>query len=323
MNLISQEKSKKIFKYIFRFNSFLSFHNVILDDISLKDLYNFIRFTKNEDGVTIQDMFALFFFDNVQFSVKEISLEEKLEKKQLKINNNNNTFDRNISLDRNEEEKYFIDFISFLIDILNQIEQAKEQVIFRADFILEDLFRIFDKEMKGFITKEDFKDTLKLFEVPINESEINSIYNTFSQDENYMNFKDFSCMIIPYNDKNYQDILFKRTDFSSHDYYISLDKISPCTKYLIQNLFKLLLSSETRIKNQKESFPDNYINIFFNKVFPKISHDKKVLSPDDLYNFLYNSNIIFTQGEFNLICNRLDKGHKMEFFEDDFEYLLK
>ena len=304
---------------------------MILEQNCLKELYNLICFSKNEDGVTIQDMYALFFFDNVQFRINDIQLEEKMEKKQHEqlinqnnINNNNNFIDNiKLTIERDEDEIYFIDFISILIDILNQIEQAKEQLIFRADFILEDLFRIFDKDLKGYITKEDFKNSLKSFEVKIKESEINSIYNTFSQDENNMNFRDFTCMLIPYNNKNYQDILFKRTDFSSHDFYISLDKISPGTKYLIQNLFNILLSSETRIKNEKGNFPDNYIDIFFKKVYPKISHDKKIVSPDDLYEFLYNSNIIFTQGEFNLICNRLDKGHKMQFFEDDFEFLLK
>ena len=62
-------------------------------------------------------------------------------------------------------------------------------------------------------------------------------------------------------------------------------------KYHFNNLQKKEELS-TLFGNDGVAEVSNYINIFFNKVFPKISHDKKVLSSDDLYIF-YIIQILF------------------------------
>ena len=315
-------------------------YSISLDDLyeflnlnftDIQDLFNLLNVSNNSDNQIIyKDIENIFYFD----SLKENNIKNKniYDNMNLYYNNNNNNID-NKEINLNEKiierkkniENEFINYISIVIDLLNNIEERKNQLVYRSDFNLEYLFKIFDNENKEFITKEDFKNGLKLFNINISLDEINLIFDVYNfSDSSNLSKEEFFYMLIPFNNKNYRDIIFKRNN-NVNKYYFNINELSKVTIYLIENLFKSIIYCENKIYSEKKNLSENIFDFFKNNILYKIinNDNQNNIEINQFYEYLKNSNIIiYLDRDFNLLCNRLDKKRKKYFTLDDFQDFL-
>ena len=93
---------------------------------------------------------------NLSNKNNQSNLNKEFEKEQLYNYNNNNS--PNIENNNNLttfEKKQFNDFLKLLMDGEKEIELNKIDLALKSDFNCEDAFRIFEKEGRGYITKDD------------------------------------------------------------------------------------------------------------------------------------------------------------------------
>lgn len=83
------------------------------------------------------------------------------------------------------EEEVFLNFLRDLIQVENSLEVIKSEVALKSDFNMEDIFSIFEKYSKGYISEFDLKDGLNgYFGVfPILE-EISALYKRYDTEKN-------------------------------------------------------------------------------------------------------------------------------------------
>ena len=310
-------------------------YSISLDDLyeflnlnftEIQDLFNLLNVSNNSDNQIIyKDIENIFYFD----SLKENNIKNKniYDNMNLFYDNNNKEINLNekvIETKKNIESE-FINYISIVIDLLNNIEERKNQLVYRSDFNLEYLFKIFDNENKEFITKEDFKNGLKLFNINISLDEINLIFDVYNfSDSSNLNKEEFFYMMIPFNNKNYRDIIFKRNN-NVNKYYFNINDLSKVTIYLIENLFKSIIYCENKIYSEKKNLSENIFDFFKNNILYKIinNDNQNNIEINQFYEYLKNSNIIiYLDRDFNLLCNRLDKKRKKYFTLDDFQDFL-
>ena len=313
-------------------------YSISLDDLyeflnlnftEIQDLFNLLNVSNNSDNQIIyKDIENIFYFD----SLKEKNIKNKniYENMNLIQNNKNNEI-KEIFLNekllepKKNIETEFINYISVVIDLLNNIEERKNQLVYRSDFNLEYLFKIFDNENKEYITKEDFKNGLKLFNINISLDEINLIFDVYNfSDSSNLNKEEFFYMMIPFNNKNYRDIIFKRNN-NVNKYYFNINELSKVTIYLIENLFKSIIYCENKIYSEKKNLSKNIFEFFKNNILYKIidNENQNNIEIKQFYEYLKNSNIIiYLDRDFNLLCNRLDKKRKKYFTLDDFQDFL-
>ena len=312
-------------------------YSISLDDLyeflnlnftDIQDLFNLLNISNNSDNQIIyKDIENIFYFD----SLKENNIKNKniYDNMNLFYNNNNNNKEINLNEKIIETKKNieseFINYISIVIDLLNNIEERKNQLVYRSDFNLEYLFKIFDNENKEFITKEDFKNGLKLFNINISLDVINLIFDVYNfSDSSNLNKEEFFYMMIPFNNKNYRDIIFKRNN-NVNKYYFNINDLSKVTIYLIENLFKSIIYCENKIYSEKKNLSENIFDFFKNNILYKIinNDNQNNIEINQFYEYLKNSNIIiYLDRDFNLLCNRLDKKRKKYFTLDDFQDFL-
>ena len=313
-------------------------YSISLDDLyeflnlnftDIQELFNLLNVSNNSDNQIIyKDIENIFYFD----SLKENNIKNKNIYDNMNLYNNNNNID-NKEINLNEKiierkkniENEFINYISIVIDLLNNIEERKNQLVYRSDFNLEYLFKIFDNENKEYITKEDFKNGLKLFNINISLDEINLIFDVYNfSDSSNLSKEEFFYMLIPFNNKNYRDIIFKRNN-NVNKYYFNINELSKVTIYLIENLFKSIIYCENKIYSEKKNLSENIFDFFKNNILYKIinNDNQNNIEINQFYEYLKNSNIIiYLDRDFNLLCNRLDKKRKKYFTLNDFQDFL-
>ena len=315
--------------YSISLDNLYEFLSYILKYTEVQDLFNLFNVSNNcNNQIIYKDIENIFYFD----SLKEKNIKNKniYENMNLIQNNKNNEI-KEIFLNekllepKKNIETEFINYISVVIDLLNNIEERKNQLVYRSDFILEYLFKIFDKENKEFITKEDFKNGLKLFGINISLDEINLIFNIYNfSDSSNLNKEEFFYMMIPFNNQNYRDIIFKRNNIVNK-YYFNINELSKVTIYLIENLFKSIIYCENKIYSEKKNLSKNIFEFFKNNILYKIidNENQNNIEIKQFYEYLKNSNIIiYLDRDFNLLCNRLDKKRKKYFTLNDFQDFL-
>ena len=138
--------------------------------------------------------------------------QENLKERQL---NNNDYKEFNQDLLSSFERKQFNNFLQLLMDGEKEIECNKIDLALKSDFNCEDAFRIFEKDGRGFLTKEDLKDGFNLLNLNLNDKDINLIMKRFDlKKKNNINFQEFFDMLVPF-DSEYRNIVEIRLPLSN------------------------------------------------------------------------------------------------------------
>ena len=171
--------------------------------------------------------------------------------KMNKFNNNNSSYDNNNNLS-SFEKKQFNDFLKLLMDGEKEIELNKIDLALKSDFNCEDAFRIFEKEGRGYITKEDLKFGFNSLGLSFNDIDINLIMKRFDlKKKNNINFQEFFDMMVPF-DSEYRNIVELRLPLSNCPFR-SFDVFSVDTMIYLKKVFISIIDFENKVNNIRKN----------------------------------------------------------------------
>ena len=228
---------------------------------------NFIRNIIKRIDINNDGRIDLNEFKNFFNTYKTTNIEELNLKKDNNINNNNLILNMNNQNDVSDFvfDNKFNDFITELMSIEEKIENAKIDLALRHDFNIENIFRFFDFDNKGYITINDFERGFNKLSLYPNPLEIKVVFNKYDSNmKNQINFGDLFDMFTPF-ERDYRIMVENRKPVEN-EFMLS-------TKIYLVNLIKEIISNENKLNYLKRQF------INFKKrlreIFADIDRDNK------------------------------------------------
>lgn len=137
------------------------------------------------------------------------------------------------------------------IDLDKDLEDAKNQLVLKSDFNLLDAFRHFDRDSRGYITKNELKEGFNYFGVfPTNE-QVYLVLRKFDTDnDGLLRYAEFSEIFAP-KSAEYSSILNDRVPS-----YLDSSKLSLIfsyeTKQLVKKVLDLTSGNENRVEELRQ-----------------------------------------------------------------------
>jgi Ca2+-binding EF-hand superfamily protein len=222
----------------------------------------------------------------------------------------------------NYEINQFNNFLKLLMDTEREIEEKKVDLSLKQDFNCEDAFRIFEKNGRGFLTKEDMKYGLYLLGVNYNDFIINLLFKRFNFEyKNEINYADFFDMLIPF-EKEYRNDIEERIPYSNS--FQCIEVFSEKTIKCLRNVLNTIINSEIKINEMRKRLSGLMRKL--KDIFRMF--DTKGLGFfefEDYINYLKKNQLLDESLNIDLLFIRLDKNRngKIYFSElaDEFEAL--
>ena len=150
------------------------------------------------------------------------------------------------------EIKQFNDFLKVLMQGEKEIELNKIDLALKSDFNCEDAFRIFEKEGRGFLTKEDIKFGFNSLGLNFNENDINLIMKRFDlKKKNNINFQEFFDMLVPFYSE-YRNIVELRLPLSNCPYR-AFNVFAVDTLIYLKKVFMSIIDFENKVNNMRKN----------------------------------------------------------------------
>ena len=238
--------------------------------------------------------------------------QENLKESQL-INNDYKEFNQDLL--SSFERKQFNNLLQLLMDGEKEIECNKIDLALKSDFNCEDAFRIFEKDGRGFLTKEDLKDGFNLLNLNLNDKDINLIMKRFDlKKKNNINFQEFFDMLVPF-DSEYRNIVEIRLPLSNCPFK-SFNVFKVDTLIYLKKVFMSIIDFENKLNNFRKNLYGislkikNIFNLFDKRDIGFFNFEDYVLYLKE--NGLYDDNL-----KIDLLFIRLDKNRngKIELYE--------
>ena len=183
--------------------------------------------------------------NNNNYNNSEINLNN------FNINTNNN-LQNNTNLNEFEKNQ-FNDFLKMLMKAETEIEQRKIDLSLNPDFNCEDAFRIFEKNGRGFLTKDDLKYGLYLLGINTSDFIINLLFKRFDlQKEDEINYADFFDILIPFEKKFRNDV--EQRPPRSFCAINNIEIFSEKTIICLRNVLNLIINLENEINEMRKGF---------------------------------------------------------------------
>jgi len=171
------------------------------------------------------------------------------------------------------EEETFLAYLKDLIEIENIQERAKCDLILRSDFNIDDAFRIFELDGRGFLTELDLKYGLHSLDIFPPDSEISLLFKRFDlRNEGVISFENFFEVFSPLN-REYRRTLENRLPSYSTS-YLKADVFTVLTKLNLKDLFILFLKYEARIEGWRQRL-NKMLRFNIREFFEKIDRASK------------------------------------------------
>ena len=217
-----------------------------------------------------------------------------INKEENETNNKNN-----ITKENSIEIKELNDYIKFLLKGENKIEDIKINLSKISDFSVEDAFRIFEKNGRGYFDRDDIKYGLSVLNIYPSEYNLDLFIKRFDlQKKGFISYEDFFDMVVPF-EKEYRLNMNKRIPKSNcpqSDLGREINNMLNC-------LFKFLIDFENKANIEKKS-----LNIDFKDVFNELDTEKQgYFNFDNFIDYLKGYNLIEENINPDLLYIRLDK----------------
>jgi hypothetical protein len=171
------------------------------------------------------------------------------------------------------EEETFVAYLKDLVDIENNIERAKRDLILRTDFNVDDAFGIFELDRRGYLSELDLKYGLHALDIIPSESEINLLFKRFDlRNQGAVSFDDFFVVFSPV-DREYRRTLENRLP-SYYRSYLKTEIFSVSTKLSLKDFLNLLLKYEARVEGWRQRLK-NLVRFNCREFFEKIDRSGK------------------------------------------------
>jgi Ca2+-binding EF-hand superfamily protein len=188
---------------------------------------------------------------------------EKIEKDSKSIEKENiNDYDKlkNISdiKDNSNDMKNFQNFLKILLEGENKIENMKIELCNNKEFNVEDTFRLFEKNGRGFLDIDDLKYGLGVLNLYPSEFNMKLFMKRYDlQNKGYITFADFFDIVVPFELKIREDVEKRIPKSNCPKIILSREIINSLKK-----LFKYLIEFETRVNIERKSVNINVKEVF-------------------------------------------------------------
>lgn len=160
---------------------------------------------------------------------------------------------RNIESYPPYEEKQFIEYLKVTMEAEGRIERQKIDLALRSDFNVEDAFRIFELDGRGYITEDDLKYGLNLLDIYATNSDIRLLMKRFDlQKEGVISFANFFDMVTPF-EKDYREMVENRPPNSTCSCRCP-EVFMYTTRLNLKNLFNTLIDLENGFNMRKRDY---------------------------------------------------------------------
>ncbi len=247
----------------------------------------------------------------------------KLKHNRFNFNNipqdNNNQIIKDINPNHIEEEQLIVYFRS-VMDAESQIENMKINISKLKDFNVECCFRIFEKTTFNCLNPNDIKCTLRELEILVSNSDLDNFFKRFDiEKKGFLDFADFFDIIIPF-DKNYRDSNeIKEPNCCDGN---SFDIFSYTTRIYLKNLFNAIFNYESKFNFIKINLTTLRLKLF--DLFKNLDiQNKGFFTVQDLSNYLHRNKIFTNMKDCNLLFIRLDKNRDGKVDYEEFKEELE
>jgi Ca2+-binding EF-hand superfamily protein len=221
----------------------------------------------------------------------------------LKNNQNDN---KNRIKNKNEyEENQFIDYLREAMLHESKIEQLKINLSLRSDFNWEEVFRIFELEGRGFLSKEDLIIGFNKFGIYPKDSDISLLLKRYDlKKEGFISYPDFFDLIVPFS--KYHRIMVDKRKINGENNMFNPNEFSRETLDCMRNVFVSIFNGEFILNKMRESFTS--LKMKFNDIFQlMVPIGKGFLGEKELAIFLQKIGIFKNSNDCDLIFLRLNK----------------
>ena len=271
--------------------------------------------------------------DNMNNSDNNININNKeryiINDEQIENNTNNKKLiksydmlknikneNKDVNKNKNEyEENQFIEYLKQAMLHESKIEQLKINLSLRSDFNWEQVFRIFELEGRGFLSKEDLIIGFNKFGIYPKDSDISLILKRYDlKKEGFISYPNFFDLIVPFS--KYHRIMVDKRKINEENVLFSPNDFSRETLDCIRNLFVSIFNGEFILNKMKESFTS--LKIKFNDIFQLMDPiESGYLGEKELAIFLQKNGIFNNSNDCDLVFLRLNKAKngKIDFQE--------
>ena len=271
--------------------------------------------------------------DNMNNSDNNININNKeryiINDEQIENNTNNKKLiksydmlknikneNKDVNKNKNEyEENQFIEYLKQAMIHESKIEQLKINLSLRSDFNWEQVFRIFELEGRGFLSKEDLIIGFNKFGIYPKDSDISLILKRYDlKKEGFISYPNFFDLIVPFS--KYHRIMVDKRKINEENVLFSPNDFSRETLDCIRNLFVSIFNGEFILNKMKESFTS--LKIKFNDIFQLMDPiESGYLGEKELAIFLQKNGIFNNSNDCDLVFLRLNKARngKIDFQE--------
>ena len=221
-------------------------------------------------------------------------------------NETNQTLKNKSYLNKNEyEEKQFIDYLNRAMKHENKIENMKIELSLRCDFNWEKVFRLFELEGRGFLTKEDLKIGFNKFNLYPKDIDISLLLKRYDlKKEGILSYPDFFELIVPFS--KYHKMIVENRGINSFIKEINPDEFNLETQRCIKNLFNEIFIGEYTLNKMKENFTS--LKNKFNDIFKSIDgSDYGYIGEKDFALYIQKNNLFKNGNDCDLLFLRFNK----------------
>ena len=266
-------------------NTKMNFISSIKQDYSIKNQNSLNNKANEEDINNINNM-------------NQISIKQKNETNQILKNNS--------YLNKNEyEEKQFIDYLNRAMKHESKIENLKIELSLRCDFNWEKVFRLFELEGRGFLTKEDLKLGFNKFNLYPKDIDISLLLKRYDlKKQGFLSYPNFFELIVPFS--KYHKMIVENRGINSFLKEINPDEFNIETQRCIKNLFNEIFIGEYTLNKVKENFTS--LKNKFSDVFKSIDcNDYGYIGEKDFAFYIQKNNLFKSGNDCDLLFLRFNK----------------
>jgi len=195
-----------------------------------------------------------------------------------------------------------------LITLENSVEANKHEVSLKSDFNMEDVFSIFEKYNRGFVSEFDMKDWLNCYFwlFPLLE-ELSVLFKRYDTEKNgSLSYWDFFNMLAPVA-QEYRRLVEERVIPNSR---LLWDPLSSTTKYSVKNLLTNVVSAEQNLETSRIKMK-NMLSFNSKKMFELIGwFASNYFSDRHLMLYLDRNNISYLPRDIELLMIRFTRNKK-------------
>ena len=187
----------------------------------------------------------------------------------------------------------------------SKVERLKIDLSLRTDFNWEEVFRIFELEGRGFLSKEDLIIGFNKFGIYPKDLDISLLLKRYDlQKEGIISYPDFFDLIAPFS--KYHRIMVEKRKIKNENLLVNPNEFSPETLNCIRNIFITIFNGEFMLNKLKESFTS--LKIKFSDIFHLLDPlGNGYIGEKELAFFLQKNEIINNSNDCDLLFLRLNK----------------